>query len=58
MRYAIIKDGVVVNVILWDGQAEWQPPEGATLVNVDDIIFGPGYLYDGETFTDPSPPLE
>lgn len=31
-RHAIIADGQVLNVILWDGVATWSPPPGTALV--------------------------
>jgi len=31
-RHAIVVASVVENVILWDGVAEWAPPDGATVV--------------------------
>lgn len=39
-RYAIIEDGVVTNVILWDGQTDWAPPEGAVVVQSDALQIG------------------
>lgn len=51
-RIAIIENGVVVNVIVADSA-----PNG---VDVTEIIVGPGWLYDGSTFTPPpvvAPPL-
>jgi len=60
--YAIIKNGIVSNTILWDAEA--QPdyaPEG-TPVDVSSISPqpGPGWTYDGTNFTDPNaqPPVE
>ncbi|CAH2911462.1 MAG: hypothetical protein CPSOU_1994 [uncultured Paraburkholderia sp.] len=51
--------GIVVNVVLWDGNAEeWQPPEGATAVKVTDET-GPAYIgfpYTGGKFEEPPPP--
>lgn len=32
MKYALVADGIVVNVILWDGQSEYTPPGGAQTV--------------------------
>lgn len=33
MQYAILNsDGRCINRILWDGQSDWQPPEGCTAV--------------------------
>ena len=49
MKYAIIENGVVANVVLADAEfaAEqgWVPCEQA----------GPGWKYDGATFTEPDP---
>lgn len=49
-RYAIVKDGVVVNLCLWDGdENKWTPPEGAVAVKVPAGV-DVGWLYDGEKF--------
>lgn len=52
-RYAVIRDGVVENVVVWDGESDWSPPEGALLVQSDEA--GPGDGYDGKAFTRPEP---
>jgi hypothetical protein len=46
MRYAIVDDvtKVVQGVILWDGVTPYTPPVGTTLVNVDGIFCGPGWI--------------
>ena len=46
MRYAIVDDAtkVVQNVIVWDGVTTFTPPTGTTLVNVDGIPCGPGWI--------------
>jgi len=49
--YAVIKDGIVINIVVWDGETEWQPDEGYA-VKTDGSV-GIGWLYDGETFTPP-----
>lgn len=54
-QYALIENGVVTNVIVWDGDAEnWSAPEGVTthLINEGEIICI-GYTYDGTAFTAP-----
>ena len=56
MRYALINDGTVENVILWDGSTDYEPPAGTTLVEIGSNIVHIGYLYDGTTFTNPNPP--
>lgn len=55
--YAIVVDGRVINVVLWDGVSDWVPPEGATanlLSTADQAAIG--YLFDGKTYTAPSDP--
>jgi hypothetical protein len=34
--YAIIQNGIVINVVAWDGGPDWSPPEGATAVLVEE----------------------
>lgn len=50
-RIAMIKNGVVQNVALWDGTSEWSPSD-FTLVEVTDLSeVGPGFIYsNGEFF--------
>lgn len=54
-RYAIIENGVVVNVVLWDGQTQWADSQAAILLPAGSPV-GPGYTYDGTNFTAPPPP--
>lgn len=54
MLYAIVENSVVTNVMEWDGESKWAPPEGSTLVQSDTA--GVGDTYDGTTFTRPTPP--
>jgi hypothetical protein len=56
MRYALIKDGEVVNVILVGDLSDYAVPSGCTLVQSD--VAGPGWSYDGETFSPPPEPEE
>lgn len=59
--YAIIENGVVVNIVVWDGNTEtWQPPEGATAVTITDGT-GPAYIgfpFAGGKFEAPPPPQQ
>ena len=58
-RYAIINsNGLVDNIILWDEATQWSPPEGMTMVKVEDILCSIGWKYENEVFTDPNPPPE
>jgi len=54
MRYAVIENGTVTNVIVWDGETELNL--GGELVNLDGIIAGPGWSYNGTTFIAPPEP--
>jgi hypothetical protein len=57
MKYAILKDNVVVNVIEYDEQPTTPPPgfeDGHTAVQADYVSIGWHYV-DGQ-FTDPNPP--
>lgn len=56
MRYAIIRDGVVENVVLWDGEADWSPPADTLLVPCPPWV-STGASYDGEAFSAPPPPV-
>jgi len=52
MRHAIIENGLVINVALWDGETEWAPPEGTIVVPCPDDA-GPDWTYDGVSFAAP-----
>ena len=56
-RYAIVKDGVVLNCVDYAEQPVGTPPgfeEGAVAVQHDSSA--PGWLYADGVFTDPNPP--
>lgn len=54
-HYAIVIDGVVDNVVVWDGVTEYNP-EGLLLDLTDsDPEPGIGWDYDGEKFVDNRP---
>lgn len=49
--YAVVKHGIVINIVVWDGVTEWQPDEGYA-VKTDGSV-GIGWLYDGKDFMPP-----
>ncbi|MCK7100741.1 tail fiber assembly protein [Enterobacter kobei] len=54
--YALIKDGIVVNTVVWDGVGNIF--EGYETVNIDGLGVGIGWTYDGKKFDAPvEPPL-
>jgi len=57
MKYAIVKDGVVVNVIEYEEQPSTPPPgfeDGHVAVQSDNVSIG--WTYANGTFTNPNPP--
>lgn len=44
MRWAVVQDGTVVNVIEWDGIKPYQAAHGTTLVQHDEV--GIGWTYE------------
>lgn len=55
--YAVVKSGLVTNVIEWDGESEWTAPEGSQIVLIGaNVEAGIGSSYDGSTFTAPAIP--
>ena len=57
MRYAIVDDKtkVVLNICIWDGVSPYTPPAGTTLVNVDGIPCGPGWIQQPDGLFVPPP---
>jgi hypothetical protein len=51
--YAVVENGTVVNLIVWDGNAEeWQPPASSTCVPVPaGTPVNIGDTYDGAAFS-------
>lgn len=58
MQYAMIKDGMVVNVAVWDGARDWLIDDDITVLNIDDISPQPGigWSFDGAAFNAPPVP--
>lgn len=57
-HYAIIKDSQVVNVIVWDGETEWAPPDDHVHQQVPAGEFvGVGFTWDGIAFHAPVVPV-
>lgn len=59
MRYAIVEDSLVTNIILWDGIEQYVPPDGAVLIAApDDVTIGwtcPGGTWVAPEDSDPQP---
>ena len=52
--YALIKNGVIRNVVIWDGEGDIFADY--TAVSIDGINAGIGWSYDGKTFIAPPVP--
>lgn len=54
-RYAIVENGVVSNICLWDGNVDkWSPPSGSNAIELADTDYvSIGALYDGVHFSNP-----
>lgn len=52
--YALIKDGLVVNTVVWDGEGDIF--EGYETVKINGLGVGIGWTYDGKKFTAPPVP--
>lgn len=55
-RYAIVEDGNVVNVVLWDGSAECDSIPEDAIELPDDSPVGPGYSFGSDGFVAPPAP--
>jgi hypothetical protein len=56
MNYAIIEQGKVTNVTLWDGITPWTPAAGEAVACPENV--GIGWTYDGQTWAAPEPAPE
>lgn len=52
--YAVVNNGVVVNIAVWDGESEWKPTDGIAVLAEGDVGIGIGWLYDGKKFIKPA----
>lgn len=56
-HYALIDKALVTNLVVWDGEQEWSPPQGISAVQIPDgSEVGIGWIYDGANFTAPAAP--
>ncbi|MEZ0602968.1 hypothetical protein ACAX43_12555 [Paraburkholderia sp. IW21] len=57
MRFAVIQNGLVSNIIMWDGASTLALPNGATTVQLADTQnVGVNWAYDGAAFSAPPQP--
>lgn len=53
-RFALIKNNIVVNVVVWDGTGDMFAD--FTVVNISGVAVDTGWIYDGKNFTAPPEP--
>lgn len=51
MRYAFIKENIVVNIIVWDGNESYTPPDDVLFIHAENAGIGDIYDPETETFT-------
>lgn len=39
-RYAVVKDGLVINVVSWDGTSDWSPAHGVAVACPENVSPG------------------
>jgi hypothetical protein len=55
MTYVVVDaSNKVENLVLWDGNSSWTPPEGTKLIKYDGEVHI-GWQWDGSKFYDPNP---
>lgn len=58
MRYAMIRNGLVENIVEWDGVSDWSPGDDYTVIDCPPQV-GPGWSHDDDGFyAPPEPPVE
>ena len=55
MKYAHIENGIVINISNWDGETEYNPGEGITLIQADENAYVGGE-YNGSFVARPVEP--
>lgn len=51
-RYALVKNKIVVNIIIWDGSDTWKPGDGVVAILLESHSqTAIGYSYDGNVFS-------
>lgn len=54
-RFAIVKNNIVENIIVFDGEPLWEPENGSIFVDVTEVFVGLGFIMNEDgTFSAPS----
>ncbi|HFN0602079.1 TPA: hypothetical protein ACHBVO_003222 [Klebsiella pneumoniae] len=49
--YAVVDNGVVINIVIWDGESKWKPESGVAILAEDSVSIG--WLYRDGYFSQP-----
>lgn len=52
-NFAVVENGKVINIVVWDGVTEWKPDSGEAIIAPDGVGVGVGWLYADGVFTAP-----
>lgn len=52
--YAVVENGVVTNVVVWDGEGEWSPASGEAIKTDSPVAIG--WNYSNGVFSNPNAP--
>jgi hypothetical protein len=58
MRHAIVRNGIIENVVEWDGESSWSPPEGTQLHQAPNGLLSIGWQWNNGSPIDPAPLAE
>lgn len=53
-NFAVVENGKVINIVVWDGVTEWKPDSGEAIIAPDGVGVGVGWLYADGVFTAPA----
>ena len=55
MRYAVFEKetGLIVNVIIWDGEAVWSPGKNLDVILIGDLEVDIGWVFENGNFKKP-----
>ena len=56
-NYAIVENGTVVNIVIWDGETDWTPDGGHTAIEINEKdVVAIGYTVANDEFVAPVQP--
>lgn len=56
MKHAVIRNGIIENIVEWDGVAAWTPPAGTTVELTEGLVLDIGWSWNEGRPRNPNPP--